>query len=245
MTAAWAETQSMFMDTIFSSQEWVSRYAKNSAGIAYPQKLFERKTKATVLLRSFSIMSIVFLARFERQVYELQKPTAEKILKIAKTVYRDIFDQSVDSLRALNTPHIYSWESTCSYHGYGLAQVALHQWREYFYQKYGYIVDNPSVGKEMKEAWSWGARYDFKTAVKKATGQKLSAKALIKYITRSPEATIREAKKRLKILEGVRSKAVKPDATIELVHGKKHIADSSNGVVEMGEIYKKWYSQLK
>ena len=245
MTAAWAETQSMFMDTIFSSQEWRSRYAKNNDGVAYPWELFERKTKATALLKTDTIMSVVFLATFERQVYELQKPTAEKILKIAKAVYRDIYDPSVDSLKVLNTPHLYAWEFSCSYHGYGLAQVALHQWREYFYKKYGFIVDNPLVGKEMTEAWSTGARYDFKTAVKRATGKTLSAKSLITHITCSPEMTIREAKKRLKMLEGIKTKAAKLNATIELVHGKKSITNNSNGIAEMGEVYKKWYQKLK
>ncbi len=245
MTAAWAETQSMFMDRIFSSQEWRSRYAKNDKGEVYSFELFERKVKATSLLRAVEIMSVIFLATFERQVYELQKPTTEKILKIAKTVYRDKFDLATDSFRALNTPHIYSWESACAYHGYGLAIVALHQWREYFYQKYGYIVDNPQVGKEMKEAWSWGAKYDFKTSVKKATGKNLSAKTLIKYLTRTPEAAIREAQKRIKLLETVKTKPVKLNATIELVHGKKLIADNSKGIKEMSEEYKKWYSKLK
>ncbi len=245
MTAAWAETQSMFMDTIFSSQEWRAQYAKNSEGIPYPQELFERKTKVMSLIQTGGIMSLVFLATFERQVYELKKPTTDKILKIAKSVYKEMFDQSTDSLRALNTPHIYSWDSACSYHGYGLAEVALHQWREYFHLKYGYIVDNPQVGKEMIEAWTWGSRYDFKTFVKKVTGKKLSAKALIKHITRSPEAAIRDAKKHMEAQAKAKTKSTKLNATIELVHGKKQISDNSNGVIVMCEVYKKWYSRLK
>lgn len=190
-------------------------------------------------------MSIVFLATFERQVYELKKPTAEKILKIAKAVYKETFDQSEDSLRALNTPHIYSWESACSYHGYGLAEVALHQWREYFHQKYGYIVDNPQVGKEMIAAWSWGSLYDFKTSVKLVTGKKLSAKALIKHITRTPNGAIADSKKRMAARAVAKTKAAKLNATIELVHGKKQIANSEHGVAEMGEMYKKWYQRLR
>jgi oligoendopeptidase F len=245
MTAAWAETQSMFMDTLFASQEWRRRYAKNAAGEVYPEELFARKVKATSPLQTGRIMSIVFLATFERQVYELQTPTAEKIIRIAKKVYREMYDQSADSLQALNTPHIYSWESACSYHGYGLAEVALHQWRAYFMEKYGYIVDNPAVGQELKEAWSWGARYDFKTSVKKATGKNLNAKALVRHMTRQPATIIREAKKQEKILTGVQTKKVNLDVTLELVHGKRLIADSRNGVVNMVNVYRTWYSKLK
>jgi hypothetical protein len=189
-------------------------------------------------------MSIVFIATFERRVYEEKNLTEAKVVRIAKYTCREIFDYSTDSLLALNTPHIYSWQSACSYHGYGLAQVALYQWRDYFYKKYGYIVDNPAVGKEMKEAWSWGARYDFKTAVRQATGQRLSPKALIRHITRSPETVIRDAKKAIKRLQTVHGKVVKLDAGITMVHGKKVIADSKQGVSAMCKAYAEWYERL-
>jgi hypothetical protein len=189
-------------------------------------------------------MSIVFIATFERQIYEEKNLTETKVLRIAKTVCKDIFDFSTDSLLALNTPHIYSWESACAYHGYGLAQVALYQWRDYFQKKYGYIVDNPAVGKEMKQAWSWGAQYDFKTAVKRATGQKLSPKSLICHITRSPETVIRDAKKAIKRLETVKSKPVKLDTTITLVHGKKIIAHSKQRIPVMCREYARWYERM-
>jgi hypothetical protein len=242
-TAAWAETQSMFIDTIFSSYEWKSRYAENLSGEIYPLDLVVRKAKATELLQTRDIMSIVFLAMFERQVYELKKPTAEKIVQVAKRVYREVFDQSVDSLRALNTPHIYSWDSACAYHGYGLARVALYQWRDYFYQKYGAIVDNKAIGREMKTAWSWGSRYDFKTAVQKVTGQKLSPKALIKHVTQSPEAKIREAKKYAGVPIVAKISSKKLDVTISLVHGNKVIADSTQGIDTMVATYARWYQK--
>src|SRR5215472_3877424 len=38
------------------------------------------------------------------------------------------------------------------------AELALEQWRDYFYEKYDYIVDNPSVGKEMREVWKLGSQ---------------------------------------------------------------------------------------
>jgi hypothetical protein len=77
---------------------------------------------------------------------------------------------SADSLSILSVPHIYSWESSASYPGYGLAELALHQWRVYFYRKCGYIVDNPGVGKEMREVWKMGAGKTFKEFVIMATG---------------------------------------------------------------------------
>ncbi|MFM2339700.1 MAG: oligoendopeptidase [Candidatus Parcubacteria bacterium] len=245
MTAAWAETQSMFIDTIFSSYEWRSRYAKNAGGHAYPLDLLRRKTEAGALTRTRDIMSIIFMATFERRVYELKTPTADAIKRIAKQVYCEIFDHSVDSLRALNTPHIYAWESACSYHGYGLARVALYQWRTYFKKKYGSIVDNKAVGRELKAAWSWGARYDFKTAVRKVTGKPLSATSLIAEVTRTPKDIIREAKKySTQISKAVPTNLQTVATTITLVHGKQKIADSSKGIPAMVKKYKSWYERL-
>lgn len=243
MTAAWAETQSMFIDTIFSSYEWKGRYAKNEKGQVYPIELFSKRVKATSPLRTRDIMSIIMVADFERQVYELEKPNAKDILSIAKSVYRSSFDHSIDSVRVLCTPHLYSWESACSYHGYGLAKVALYQWREYFYKKYGFIVDNPKVGREMQDAWAWGAKYDFMTSIKKVTGKKLSAKAIIKQLTKSPKATINETK-RLLNKKHPTLKNTDNGPAIKLVHGKKIIADSSQGIRVMSHTYKDWYETL-
>ncbi len=244
MTAAWAETQSMFMDTIFSSYEWKSRYAKNVSGEMYPLDLFIKKTKATNLIQGRDIMSIIFLATFERRVYELEKPSAEKIKRIAKEVYSEVFDHSVDSLRALMVPHIYSWESACSYHGYGLAQIALYQWRDYFYKKYGSIVDNPAIGRELKMAWSWGALYDFKTAVIKATGQKFSPNALIKYFNRTPDEFIREAKRQMGASSNISINDVAVNAAVMMVHGRKVVAKSDAGIGAMSITYKTWYEKM-
>lgn len=245
MTAAWVETHSMFMDTLYASMEWKSRYARNGDGEVYPIDLFKRKTEATSLLQPGRIMSVVFLSSFERHVYELKNPTAEQIVTIAQAVYREMYDHSGDSVLALTVPHIYSWDSACAYHGYGLAEVALYQWREYFYKKYGYIVDNVHVGREMMVAWSWGSKYDFATAVKKATGKTLNAKALIDHIMRSPKATIQKTTTHLRDMDKAKIKKVPLATTIELVHGKKVIAASTEGFEAMAKRYKEWFATLE
>jgi len=246
MTASWSETQSMFIDTMFSSIEWKSRYAKDSHGQSYPFSLYERKEKQLSLLRFMRITSVMFISTFEKEVYELKKPTADKIKKIAKKSYRKFNDMSEDSYLALNTPHIYSWESACSYHGYGLAEIALQQWREYFYEKYGYIVDNQEVGREMQLTWQWGASKSFDEAIKTATGKKLSPKSLIKEITMTAEERISRGQKRIERMESVKPyiKPVKLNAKISLVHGKKEIANNSGSFEEMAQKYAKWIKKM-
>ena len=223
MTAAWAETHSMFMDTMFDSIEWKQRYAKNAAGEAYPLSLFQEKEEKINVLRPRGILSIIFTAQFERAVYELKKPTPDQIIKIAKAMHHRFFDEATDSLLALNTPHIYSWESACAYHGYGLASIAVAQWREYFYKKYGYIVDNPKVAKEMRTTWHWGGSKSFHDAVKYATGQKLSSTALIRENMATPKQVMQTARRRLTRMETVKpfTKPVDLNATISLSTAKK------------------------
>lgn len=246
MTAGWAETQSMFIDTLFSSIEWKTRYAEDSNGNFYPFELFKRKVAKLNVLKPARILSIIFVATFEREVYELKNPSTDQIIEIAKRNYRKFYDMSEDSLSALNVPHIYAWESSCSYHGYGLAEIALHQWREYFYKKYGYIVDNPQVGKEMRKVWQLGASKDFKDCVKIATGKKLSSSALIKEITLPTDKVIKLAKNKLQKMETIKkyNKPVNLKAKIKMVHGKKVIANNEISFEIMVEKYGVWLRKM-
>jgi hypothetical protein len=98
-TVSWAETHSMFMDTISSSVEWRTRYAQNSKGEYYPFELFERKLKAIYPLLPLEMMHICFVVFFEKAVYECRNLTREKVIEIAKEVNRKYFDYSEDSIR--------------------------------------------------------------------------------------------------------------------------------------------------
>ena len=241
-STAWDETQSMFLDTMLSSMEWNSRYASANDGEPFPFSLYERevrKLRAVAPLRMNGIASVMY---FERALYEEKKLTEAKLLSIAKKTFKTFSDTSVDSLRLLSIPHIYSWESACSYHGYGLADLALNQWREYFYKKYGYIVDNPAVGKEMRAVWKYASANSFPDCVKLATGKKLSPDAFLKSVTASAATVIKQAKERMKRVEQVpqRRKTIELNATIKMVHGKEVIATNKKSFEDMAATYAKW-----
>jgi len=244
-STAWAETQSMFLDTMFSSLEWKRRYAKNKKGEAYPLDLFIRILEKTHVLNPLGMMPFMFVMYFEKEVYEAKNLTSKQVLLIAKRMFKKYFDRTADSLTILNIPHIYSWESSCSYHGYALAQLALNQWREYFYEKYGYIVDNPNVGKEMKKVWSLGSTKTFLDFVKIATGKKLSPKPYLDVITASKKKIIEKAKKRHKAMEKVKKSAkhINLNASIAVVHGKEVIADNKRGFENMAKKYSLWLNK--
>lgn len=241
-STAWAETQSMFIDTMYSSLEWKTRYAQNSKGQHYPFELFKRRVEKLNVLTPLSMMGINMVMDFERRVYSSENLNQNKIIDLAKQTAKKYADYSVDTMWLLNVPHIYSWESSCSYHGYGLAELSLSQWREYFYQKYGYIVDNKNVGREMSRVWAMGSSHTYADFVKIATGKKLSPDAFIRGATMSIRARLKQAKERLKHTAKVpkyRGK-VRLNAKIRMVHGKQVIADNSQSFEKMAEKYAKF-----
>lgn len=242
-STAWDETQSMFLDTVNSSIEWRTLYAKNDKGEAYPFDLFMRQSKALHPLRPLDLMGIMMVCNFERDIYEEKRLTREKVISIAKRSYKKYYDRSVDSAYPLDVPHIYWGDNACSYHGYGLATLALSQWREYFFKKYGYIVDNPNIGKEMQKVWKLGSIKPFPEVVKIATGKKLSPDAYLKNVTMSLVQVQKKAKERIARQSKVKQKVLKGNelnATIELVHGKQKIADSKKGYKAMTDKYAVW-----
>jgi len=245
-STAWAETQSMFMDTIFSSIEWKHRYAKNKNGEPYPFDLFKRKLEKLHVFRPLGMMSIISVMNFEKEIFETKNLTKEKVIAIARKTRNKFSAFQTNSLNLLAISHIYSWSSTCSYHGYGLAELALTQWRSYFFKKYGYIVDNPNVGKEMMNVWKLGMSKTFPEFVQIATGKKLSAKPFIEGMMVSKDKIIRIAKQRIKKLEQVKQKNTHEiGVKIYLVHGKNKIADNLKGFDVMEKKYITWFQKQK
>jgi len=244
---AWAETQSMFMDTMFSSVEWGSRYAFDKNGEPYPMDLYKREIEKFDPVRPLGLNGIIHVSEFERRLYEMKNPTDEKVLALARKMFKKYFERSEVSYSIFSLPHLYAFESAAYYHGYALAELILTQWREYFYDKYGYIVDNPKVGKEMTAVWKLAATKSLQEFVKMATGKKLSADAYIKNVTMPKAKILKRAEERIQRLKKVKpyTKPVKLNAKIRLVHGKELIADNRKSFEDMAEKYALWLSKQK
>lgn len=239
---AWAETHSQFLDTMYSSIEWRTRYAKDKDGNPYPFELFERKARRVRILAPMILHHIMAVSEFEKRVYEEPELTAEKVILIAVEMSRKYTDYSEDSLWILSVPHIYDWESSAYYHSYGLAILALQQWRKYFYDKYDYVVDNPNVGREMINVWELASAKLFPEFVELVTGQKLSPEAFLEEVTMDIDLYIARAKQRVEKMKTVpeHTGPVNLNANIRMVHGKEVIADNSISFEDMAERYRTW-----
>merc|ERR550537_1441759 len=118
---------------------------------------------------------------FEKALYELpdDEVTADKIAALADEVEVRI-QGGLSPRPLLSVPHLLSDEASCYYHGYVLAEMAVHQTRAFFMKRDGYIVDNPKVGPTLKDAyWRPGNSEPFLGLVESLTGAPLSGEAWV------------------------------------------------------------------
>lgn len=77
-----------------------------------------------------------------------------------------------------------------------LAEMSVHQTREFFKKRYGYIVDNPNVGPTLTSAyWECGNSRPFLEIVKELTGKELSGEPWTNELKEGVEERINREKK--------------------------------------------------
>ena len=125
------------------------RYAKNRKGETIPWELIERSIKERHPYKVFQLRGMIAVPYFEKALYEMDEKdlTPENVLKVADEVEMKI-QGGLAGRPLMSVPHILADESSCYYHGYVFAEMAVHQTREYFFKTGdSTIVDNPRVGR--------------------------------------------------------------------------------------------------
>lgn len=114
---AYAETQSMFCDSLLDDADWLKRYAKNAAGEAVPDALIEAGIAARQPMRAFNERHILLVPYFEWALYQWddEQRTPEAITALAREVEQKILGISGSPRPTLAIPHLLSLESACSY----------------------------------------------------------------------------------------------------------------------------------
>jgi oligoendopeptidase F len=184
-SVAYAELQSMFLDSLVGDAAWRGRYARNREGEPLPWALHEEDIESTHPYKVFALRAMLAVPYFEKALYELtdSELSAARIAALADEVELKI--QGGFSPRPLlSVPHLLSDEASCYYHGYVLAEMAVHQTREHFLDKEGYIVDNPLVGPTLEKAyWQPGNSAAFLDLVHQLTGKPLSGDPWVKELS--------------------------------------------------------------
>tara|TARA_B110000977_G_scaffold176155_1_gene231535 strand:- start:13631 stop:15409 length:1779 start_codon:yes stop_codon:yes gene_type:complete len=248
-----AETQSMFLDSLCGDAAWLGRYARDRNGVPVPWDLLKRSISEKHPYNVFQLRGMIAVPYFEKALYEMEESelTAENIQKVADEIELKI-QGGLAARPLLSVPHITSDESSCYYHGYVFAEMAVHQTRDYFLNKYdGVIVDNEKIGPELLESyWKPGSGDPgFLKMVENLTGKPLSHDAWVESLGKSVHELLTEEKAEYEtaVTSGPKSKnSIDLGMRALFVHGDVVIADSAsevNGYVGACATFKKWVNK--
>ncbi|MFM5013708.1 M3 family metallopeptidase [Aeromonas veronii] len=241
---AYAETQSMFCDSLLDDADWLKRYARNAAGEAVPDALIKEMIEARQPFRAFNERQIALVAYFERDLYAMDEAerTPEAVLALARQWERKIV--GVESPRPLLAiPHLLNQESACAYHGYLLALMAVEQTRAFFLKRDGYLTDNPRIGPDLAaHYWGPGNGMSHDETLRSLTGEGFSAVPLAEACNLSADEAWQQAKACMAAAQQrpAAGEGSPLDAHIRVVHGAELIADNSESETRMLADFEGW-----
>ncbi|MEI3774927.1 M3 family metallopeptidase [Pectobacterium brasiliense] len=235
---AYAETQSMFCDSLLGDADWLKRYAKNAQGETIPDELIRADISTQQPMRAFSERHILLVPYFEWQLYSWddEARTPEAMTKLARDTEQRILGISGSPRPTLAIPHLLSMESACSYQGYLLALMAVEQTRSYFLQRDGYLTDNSAIGPDLAQHyWHPGNSVSHDDTLRSLTGEGFNPA----YLAQACNLTVDEAWQQA---EGMMAKAAaRPQpaadfdlsARIRVVDGSRVLADNEQSDEKM------------
>ncbi|CAJ1850273.1 M3 family metallopeptidase [Aeromonas jandaei] len=244
---AYAETQSMFCDSLLDDADWLKRYARNAAGEAIPDALIKEMIEARQPFRAFNERQIALVAYFERDLYAMDEAerTPEAVLALARKWERKIL--GVESPRPLLAiPHLLNQESACAYHGYLLALMAVEQTRAYFLKRDGYLTDNPRIGPDLAaHYWGPGNGMTHDETLRSLTGEGFSAVPLAEACNLSAVEAWQQAQACMAAAQQrpVAGEGSPLAAHIRVVHGAELIADNRESETRMLADFEAWIAR--
>ncbi len=243
---AYAETQSMFCDSLLNDADWLKRYARNEAGEPMPDALIHARIASSQPMRAFDERAIAVVPYFEAALYALpdEQLLPETVLALARATEQRIQGVVASPRPLLAIPHLLNQESAASYQGYLLAHMAVYQTRAHFLREHGYLCDNLAIGPALAEHyWGPGNSIDHDATLRRLTGEGFSAR----YLAEACNESVDEAWARAQQAMAAAAARGAPDhelptldATIRIVHGAELLADSGDGEAAMCERFERW-----
>jgi hypothetical protein len=250
-SVAFAETQSMFLDSLLEDADWQARYARTRKEEPIPFALTEKAIRAGQPYAAWSQRALIAICYCERAIYEIpdEQLTAERVLSEIRRCERELlFVEDAAPRPALSVPHLLSGESSAYYHGYTLALMAVHQTRRFFRARDGHLVDNPRIGPDLRRAyWQPGNSRVFPEFVRGLTGEEVSPAALAEDVNRSADEAVAEARGMAARLASIpeRRGPVDLDARIRVMHGREEIASTAQGFEPAAAAFSRWIESLE
>lgn len=245
---AYAETQSMFCDSVLGDADWLARYARTADGEVMPEALIRNRLASRQPMRAFDERSIAVVPLFEAALYEMSDSALapDAVLELAReTEMRVLGVESPRPLLAI--PHLLNQESAASYQGYLLAHMAVYQTRAFFLKTHGYLTDNTAIGPALAEHyWAPGNSVDHDAMLRNLTGEGFSARYLADECNKSIDDVWAEAQESMEAAATREYPADAPtdlNALIRVVHGAEVLADSTAGEDAMCDRFERWVNE--
>ncbi|MBI1851935.1 MAG: peptidase M3 [Planctomycetes bacterium] len=249
-SVGFAETQSMFLDSLLADADWKTRYARDREGRSMPWEMIERGIRATSPFAAWGVRSMLVVCYAERAIYEIpdRELSAERVLAAIRDVERRLLFLDEGSPRpVLAVPHLLAGESSAYYHGYVLAEMAVEQTRAHFVARDGHLVDNPRVGPDLERAyWRPGNSVAFSDAIERLTGQPLGAAALAARVNRTTDEALRESRAMVDRLSSIPEyrTPVRLGAKLTIIHGRETIARLEGDFAAFAATFARWIDRL-
>ncbi|HEX5418356.1 MAG TPA: M3 family metallopeptidase [Gammaproteobacteria bacterium] len=236
-SVAYAETQSMFMDSMLGDADWRARYARDAQGRPMPLELIETALRERQPFRCWDIRAMLTIPMAERALYELPEEDLrpDRVLESFRRIERELQGLTAGIRPVLAVPHLLAGESSAYYHGYLLAEMAVEQTRRFFLKRDGHLVDNSAIGPDLaRHYWAPGNAASFDETLESLTGRPLAPDALVDACNLGTDEAIAAAREAVKRIASLRAPAepIELDATIRVVHGREIVATTESGSFE-------------
>ncbi|RYU70332.1 peptidase M3 [Aliivibrio finisterrensis] len=234
---AYAETQSMFCDSLLEDADWLKQYALDADGNSVPDSIIKAMIDSKQPFRAYQERSILVVPYFERALYQLtdEELTPENITALARATEKNILGLACSPRPLMAIPHLVSDEAACAYHGYLLAHMAVYQTRAYFTEKFGYLTDNPKIGPLLaKHYWNAGNSVSHNESIIALTGEGFNAKYLADKCNLSIEEAWKSEQEKIAELASRSQAEVAPlNASITIIDGAKTLASNTDSNAKM------------
>ena len=229
-SVAFAEIQSMLLDSLIEDADWQRRHAVDEHGEPMPIELIEQGIRQVQPHEAWKVRAMMAVCYAERAIYELPEDrlTPEGILEAVREQECRLVQLKGGSPRpVLSVPHLLSGEASAYYHGYVLARMGVEQTRNAILERDGHLLDNPGVGPSLAEHyWRPGNSRRMDEMLIGLSGRPLGAAALAARVNRSVEEAMEEAHSAIAREPDIPrfNGPVELDARMSVVHGREVVA---------------------
>lgn len=227
---AYAETQSMFCDSLLTDADWLKTYALDAQGNAVPDSVIQAMTMSRQPFKAYEERSILVVPYFEKALYELadEELTPQRVTQLARETESKILGLACSPRPLMAIPHLLSDEASCAYQGYLLAHMAVYQTRAYFIKQFGYLADNPEIGPLLAQHyWFAGNSLTHNQTIESLTGEGFNAKYLADMCNLSSQQAWEQQQDKMNKLALRETQTPAPlNATIRVVDGDLELANN-------------------